>query len=852
MLRSPGACSGIMGTGIVSMWNQELGLKATLGCGVAIIVSAAGCGQAVSNSLGSSGGVAGGGHTASNGGMSGSGVGGTMSMNDGTGGETGAGGVTSCDVPALKDKTRPGYTEPQDPRVRSVLATMPLASKIRQMTALSPATRDSATYRDTMRQLDADDGQGSVVRGTKYRYGSRGVNLVDGQVDRISKGENFSTVFPVESVRAASFDVDLEYRVGEAIGEETMTSLNTVLLAPALTMLRHPFAGRSQETYGEDVFLVGRMGAAFVAGAQQHVIACATQFGENGVENNRSNVDSIMDEQTLREVYTHQYGMAVTDGGAGCVMTGYHLVNGVKSAINAQLLKDVLRTDVGFRGFAVNDRFSMPGDQRQQDLQTGEDVAARALQAGLDVESSFTTNYVYLPDMVSSQVIGEDALNAPVSRTLEQKFRFGNQDTMGPFGRGASTTQLSGDSIVGNDDHLALAEEAELKSAVLLTNGLDQVPVLPLRSGGKLAVLGLDLRVAISTQTTPPVTGTTLHFSTDSNLGDRGSSLVNADPAKTVGPFAGIQVAASEHGISDVISGSSADAAAGADSIVVVVGLSAADEGEEFSLDSHGDRTSLALPNEQADFVNQVLAAGKPTVVIVESGSVVDLPWLSHANKSQATIWAGYSGQRGGSAYGKLLFGDSNFSGKLPFTWAEAVDLPAFRDAQPPSTWGGPVHVSYFFGYRDYDQKKAQGAQANPVFPFGHGLSYTHFTYSNLQMPCAEAFETNGVADITVDITNTGSVAGSEAALLFIAGPPKSDGITGNRPVKELKSFTKIDIPAGATQRAHLSLRLNDLRHWEGDASGHWIVDPGVYTVMVGASADDADLSLTTTFSLTK
>ena len=292
-----------------------------------------------------------------------------------------------------------------------------------------------------------------------------------------------------------------------------------------------------------------------------------------------------------------------------------------------------------------------------------------------------------------------------------------------------------------------------------------------------------------------------------------------------------------------------------ADTIVVVVGYTPGDEGEEYAINAGGDRTTLDLPQGQNDFVNKVLDLGKPTVIIIESGSIVNLPWLSHpTNKKQATIWAGYGGMRAGSAFGKLIFGTANFSGKVPLAWPTQVELDKakFRDDDAAATMP-ETQMGYFFGYREYDRRKAAGQAPAMVFPFGHGLSYTSFKYSNLVVPCqAEMASKEAIVDVTVDIENTGTRDGDEVAMLFIKPPAKPADIKGDRPVKELKSFARVSIKAGQkAMGVHLPVRVRDLRRWEGNEGGKWVTDSGAYTILVGKNADDAEASTTTTGTLT-
>jgi beta-glucosidase len=353
----------------------------------------------------------------------------------------------------------------------------------------------------------------------------------------------------------------------------------------------------------------------------------------------------------------------------------------------------------------------------------------------------------------------------------------------------------------------------------------------------KIAVVGLDREMSVATSTNlQPGDDGILKFATEINTGDRGSSRVNSDPALSIGPYQGIKDVAASHGIANVVSGNSADAANGADFIVAIVGLHAGDEGEEYAVRHKGDRPDLNLPDPQNAFVDSILSLNKPTVIIIESGSIVNVPWLTHSNQNQATIWAGYSGQYGGVAFGKLLFGDRNFSGKLAVSWPQETDMRQLLPFRDPNT--EVVTMPYFHGYRLYDQHP----EVKLVFPFGWGMSYTTFKYSNLQIPCGTAKKSDVVL-ITADVENTGSVAGDEVMMLFVAGPPKPANITGERPVKELKRFQRVNgiAPQGQPKsryRVTFPIRIQDLKHWEGDAGGKWVVDSGEYKIYVSPNAD--------------
>ncbi len=322
------------------------------------------------------------------------------------------------------------------------------------------------------------------------------------------------------------------------------------------------------------------------------------------------------------------------------------------------------------------------------------------------------------------------------------------------------------------------------------------------------------------------------------SLGDRGSSRVNADPARSVSILQGIEEVAGAG--RTVTKGNDVAAVGDADTVVVVVGYTPGDEGEEYYIQAGGDRTSLDLPTGQNEFVQQVLDLNKQTIIIIQSGNIVNLPWLGHTNQKQATIWAGYPAQRGGTALAKLIFGQANFAGKMPMAWPEQDQLQVFKETETVTNMG------YFFGYRDYDKRQYVDGQAvKLVFPHGHGLSYSTFAYSNVTAPCTEVTK-EAIFEVTVDVENTSAVDGDEVVFMFVKPPAKPSGITGDRPWKELKSFARVPVAAGQKATAKLPLRIRDLRRWEGGADGQWVTDTGVYTLAIAKDAAEAETTTTT------
>lgn len=717
----------------------------------------------------------------------------------------------ACTDARYQDAYTVGYTP--DPEIRAEVAavtqSMTIDQKIVQLTGVaSPNYADGTRWDDIQRSYD-DEVLG--IRGYMWRDGPHGVNLEARQHDRPNEG-NYATAFPTSVAQGASFDLDLLLRMGEALGDETVASRNTVMLAPCMNILRHPYWGRAQETFGEDSFHLGRVASAVTVGIQQHVVGCAKHWAANNIEVNRFNLNAEMDEQTLREIYGRHFEMVVRDGGIGCVMASYNSVNGTKQTQNLHTLNDILRKDFGYQGFVLTDWWAMPGaDNGQGPVDPPDDRlnAAEAIRAGLDVEVPWALNYDALKQVVESGTVPVSLVDAAVNRVLEQKRRFNAYDLDGPIGLKTPRTRLSGGSITGNDEHIALAQELAEKSMVLLKNESQTLPIA--LTSGTVAVIGASVNYTVPSD---DPSNQTIDWARDQPLGDRGSSRVLPDPAKTTGPLAGIEAAAPS-GVT-VIGGATADDAADADFVVVMVGLTAGDEGEEYT--GAGDRESLALPPPHDTLVQEVAALGKPMVVVIQAGAVVSLPWLDAV---PAVVMAWYPGQKGGAALGRLLFGETNFSGRLPVTWPkDESQLPVFNE-------GTTTVMDYYLGYRRFDH-----LDLTPLFAFGHGLSYSNFAYGNLQVPCASVSK-NGVIEVKVDVTNEGSLPGDEVVFAFASFPET----TARRSLKELKGFARVNLAAGETKRVTIPIRVQDLKYWDMTLNS-WVIESGPVLLRVGPSSD--------------
>lgn len=740
-----------------------------------------------------------------------------------TGGTTG-----SCADTTYSDPYTPGDGWVRDPQVTTLLAQMTLAEKADQMRGMPTGPTTSPNYGSIMSTPDVSARQ---VRGYIFRDGPRGVNLEAPQDNR-NGGEDYSTAFPVPAAQGASFDLDLVYRLGVAMGDETMAAKATMLLAPNINILRHPAWGRSQEAFGEDSWHTGRMGAALTAGIQTHVAACAKHYAANNIENGRFSENAQMDDQTLHEIYGRHFEMVAKEGGVACVMAAMNLVNGKKSTESPELIGQTLKTDFGFRGFVMTDWWAMTGEQNAG-LPTAErqNNARDGLNAGLDMELPWSLNYSQIESIVGSGAgqIPASVVDEGAGRVLDQKFRFGSANPSGPFGLGTTVTSLNAaGSITNNDTHLTLAREAARKSMVLLKNDGGALPIAS--TVGSVAVLGGTAQYSnISDCNYDPTSCPlkTVNFARDLRTGDRGSSRVKSNPAQSVTVLQGIQAAATASG-KTVIDAATAAEAGAADLIVVAVGLTPGDEGEEYT--GAGDRTTFALDGKRSDgtqnaLVAAAVATGKPVVVVLFGGSVIEMPWR---NDVAAVIMAWYPGQQGGAALGELLFGSANFSGKLPVTWGTWDQWPTFDE-------GTTTTMSFYVGYRYFDLM-----DQTPIYPFGHGLSYTTFDYTNLTVPCTTVSK-GAVVDVEFNLTNAGSVAGDEVAFLFVSAQSATRQVsataTNKRSEKELRGFVRAaNLAPGETRRVKIPLRVADLKYWNAAARA-WEVEAGTVQILVGPSA---------------
>jgi beta-glucosidase len=663
--------------------------------------------------------------------------------------------ITACgDYPFVK-----AQSHDTDERVDIVLSGMSLAEKVDQMAGPLVSSDIFST----------PDNEQHNIRGFRFRDGPRGVRLEDGT----------ATCFPVSVARGATWEPELEKRIGRAIGAEVKGLGHNVFLSPCVNTLRHPGWGRAQETYGEDPWFLGVMGVAHIQGVQEHVPACVKHFAGNNIEDTRMTNNALIDERTMRENYTRQFKMAIEDADVACVMSAYNQVNGFYCSENNHLLRTLLKGEWAFDGFVVSDWFATKS-------------TVESAVAGLDVEMPWRLNYDKLQSAVESGQVSEDLIDDAVRRILRIKFKFGFALLDEPF--------VGDPNVVESAEHIALAREASRKSMVLLKN---EGSLLPLDRSAvtKIAVIG--------------------PWADKAHLGDAGSSNVTTSYAIT--PYVGIKNLAGDS--VEVVTSKDTSAAEGADVVIVVAALSQDDEGE--AILKGGDRDELGFSAEHENLINAAGALGIPTIVVMEaSGPITMEAWKGSAD---AIVMAWYPGMEGGNALGELIFGDHNFSGKLIQTWPIALeDEPLFGNHQDETKF------EYFHGYRHFDAKGIE-----PLFPFGFGMSYTTYEYSNLSVPCDVVTEGGRLA-VSFDVKNTGTVDGAEVAQVYVGYPNSDQG----RPKVELKGFARVEIKAGETKTVEVALKVADLAYYDA-GKGRWVVEHLQHTVNVGPNARSFPLTAT-------
>jgi beta-glucosidase len=603
------------------------------------------------------------------------------------------------------------------------------------------------------------------------------VKMSDGPM--AARNDGPTTSYPGGIALAATWDPIMAGKIGVALGRDCRARGVNILLGPAVNIYRSPLCGRNFEYMGEDPFLASALVAPMVRGIQsQGVLATVKHFACNNQEWDRNNISSEVDERTLEEIYLPAFKAAVQEGGVGCVMTSYNLLNGAHCAESDYLMNQVLKRDWGFKGFVMSDWSAVHN-------------GLNAANGGLDLEmpSGRYMNYETLAPAISDGRVKQSVIDDKVLRILRTIIAAGFLDR---------PQQL--DDISRNDPANAqVALEGAREAIVLLKNNRHILP-LDRRAIKSIAVIGPNANPAV--------------------YSGGGSAFPRVFAAISI--LDGIRNAAGD-GVKVLTSTNYEEQMAlakQADIVVVCAGFSPILEGE-------GHDRTFELPYGQADFIRAVAAVNRRTIVVINSGGGV--AWAGWLEKTPAVLEAWYPGQAVGQAVAEILFGDVNPSGKLPATFEKKFeDNPSAPYYHLRADGKTPYTEGIFGGYRGYDENKVE-----PQFCFGHGLSYTEFKYGRVRV-LPEKIPRNGQATVSVEVKNRGKRAGDEVVQLYVHGVRSSVP----QPPKELKGFLRVSLEPGETKTVNLTLNADSLGYF--DVKTHaFVVEPGVYELLVGSSSRD-------------
>jgi beta-glucosidase len=651
--------------------------------------------------------------------------------------------------------------------IESIIAKMTLEEKAALCTGASPWTTTPIEHLGVP-EITVSDGPHGVRRVADVK------DFVAGSLP--------ATCFPTASCVAATWDVDLAYSMGEALAEECKALNVSIVLGPGTNMKRTPLGGRNFEYYSEDPFLAGEMAASFINGIQSKGVGASLKhYATNNQETQRMNINAVMDERTLREIYLPAFEVAVKKAKPWTVMCAYNKLNGIYGSENHKLLVDILKNEWGFEGFVVSD-WGAVHDR------------VKALKAGLDLEmpGPRERRVKAVIEAVRAGDLDESILNESVRRILQIILKAVKTEKGGSFNK---------------EEHHALAREIAAEGMVLLKNN----GILPLKELERVAVIGRAAKEA--------------YFQ------GGGSSHIN--PIKVDEPFLELQKVAPrgtrfsycegyavDDGFHQDLLDEAVQEASDADVALLYLALPASKESEGY------DRPDLDLTRQQVALIKAVSAVQANTIVVLNNGTpIVVGEWLDNV---AAVLEAWMMGQAGGGAIADILYGKVNPCGKLAETFPLRLqDTPAYINFP-----GGAGEVCYgegiFIGYRYYDAKEA------PVqFPFGFGLSYTTFQYSSPRVSSSQFKDVDGVT-VSVDVTNTGKMAGKEIVQVYVHDR-KAKLV---RPPKELKGFAKVALNPGETKTVSIALDFRSFAYFH-PGYNQWITEDGEFDLFIGATSAD-------------
>ena len=722
--------------------------------------------------------------------------------------------ILAANFSVARAQERPRYLDDQQPveaRVNDLLSRLTLEEKVSLAHANSNFTT-AGVPRLGIPELIMDDGPLGVREEVNDHFHALG------HVD------DFATAMPGTLGLAATWDTNLARTFGTVIGQEAVQRGKNIMLGPAVNIQRTPLCGRNFEYLGEDPCLTSRMAVSYIEGEQaQGVSSCIKHFAANSQEFERGSINEIIDERTLREIYLPAFRAAVQEAGVMCIMSAYNQINGQYCSENAHLLKDILKDDWGFQGLVMSDW----GAVHHMDL-----TVFNGLDIEMGTKAPYESNYLAAPFLngLNTGQFPVSALDDMVRRHLYVMFKLNliYDPSNPPAAKSEPQTPLS------TRAHQEIAQKIAEEAFVLLKNE----NFLPLDAAHfrTIAIIGGNAAAKFchaggSANIKPPFEVTALEGISNYVGGKvkiiyaKGYYPPGNRGAPGLKPDGNLATAADSSQLVD----EAIAAAKSADLVIYVGGLN-----HKIGFDSEGgDRKDIELPAGQDKLLKKIVRANPRTVVVLIGGGAVEMDqsWLSRV---PALLYAWYPGMEGGNALARVLFGDVNPSGKLPCTFPKRLaDTPATAlDAYPGEKGTVVYKEGLLVGYRWYDTKGIE-----PLFPFGYGLSYTRFAYTNLVF-IPNRGPTGLPQTIQFDLANTGDRAGAEVAEVYVQ--PVNPGVS--RPVKELKGFAKVFLQPGETQNVSITLDENAFAYYDVGTRS-WVAAQGEYEILVGGSSRNIPLT---------
>jgi len=631
---------------------------------------------------------------------------------------------------------------------------------------------------------------------------------------------NETTCFPQAIALASTWDTSLVRKVFEIVAAEARACGEQHLLAPVVDVAREPRWGRVEETYGEDPYLVSRIGMAAVVGLQgkdgkmdnRHVIANLKAFAGHAQPEAGTNIAPVVTgERTMRETFLFPFKECVQKAKAGSIMSSYNEIEGIPSHANKWLLKEILRKEWGFTGFVVSDFYGVNELMTRHKIAGNKaDAAMLAISAGVDIELPYSPCFSKLDSLVANGLMAQSILDTAVARILRAKFQLGLFDK--PY-----IDSDYAEKFVANENHVAFAKKVASESVILLKNQNSLAP-LSLEKYKNIAVIGPNAdKALIGGYSAAPKKVVTVLEGIKNFVGTQANVLYGEGcRITTAGSWWQDPVPLPDLEEEKILISQAVKVAKKSDLVLLVVGQNEVICREAWSESHVGDRANLDLVGMQNQLTKEIVETGKPVIVLLLNGAPLSINYIKE--KVPVIFEGWYMGEEGGNAFAEILFGKVNPSGKLPITFPRSVgQVPCYYNMKPTSK------REYIF------------EDKTPLFAFGEGLSYTTFQYDTiyLEKPSIKNYES---VKAFVKLTNTGEFAGSEVIQLYIRD--KISSVT--RPVLELKDFAKVRLSPGETKTIEFSITPEKLSFYNLEMK--FVVEPGEFIVYAGGSSKMGDL----------